>query len=69
MAKRRSDYTEILIHKGTISPEQLAEAQQMATESSMRLAEALTRLDYATGEDVMRAMAEEHSLDYVNLNV
>ena len=68
MAKRKTDYTEILIRKGVISPEQLAEAQQMASESNIRPAEALTRLGYATGEDVMRAMAEQHGLDYVNLS-
>ena len=30
--------------------------------------DALVRLGYATGEDVMRAMAEQHGLDYVNLS-
>ncbi len=68
MAKRKSDYTEILVRRGVISPEQLAEAQQMASGSDMKVADALIRLGYATGEDVMRAMAEQHGLDYVNLN-
>ena len=30
--------------------------------------DALIRLGYATGEEVMRAMAEQHGLDYVNLS-
>ena len=68
MAKRKSDYTEILVRKGVISPEQLAEAQQMSSEAKMKLADALIRLGYATGEDVMRAMAEQYGLDYVNLS-
>ncbi len=68
MAKRKSTYSEILIRRGIISPDQLAEAQQMAQQSGERLPEAITRLGYATGEDVMRAMAEQHGLDYVNLN-
>ncbi len=67
-AKRKSDYTEILIRKGTISPDQLAEAQQMVAELGIGLPDALTRLGYATGEEVMRAMAEQHGLDYVNLS-
>jgi type IV pilus assembly protein PilB len=67
-AKRKSDYTEILIRQGLISPDQLAEAQQMVAESGISLADALTRLGYATGEEVMRAMAEQHGLDYVNLS-
>ncbi len=68
MAKRKSDYTEILVRKGVISAEQLAEATQLAGESGTKVADALTRLSYASGEDVMRAMAEQHGLDYVNLN-
>ena len=68
MAKRKSDYSEILIRQGIIGPEQLAEAQQMSGQSGMKLADALTRLGYATDEDVMRAMAEQHGLDYVNLS-
>jgi type IV pilus assembly protein PilB len=68
MAKRKRDYTEILVRKGVISPEQLAEAQQMSGESAMKLADALTRLGYATSEDVTRALAEQHGLDYVNLS-
>ena len=67
-AKRKTDFTEILIRQGIISPDQLAEAQQMVAEQGLNLADALVRLGYATGEEVMRAMAEQHSLDYVNLS-
>jgi type IV pilus assembly protein PilB len=67
-AKRKGDYTEILIRQKIISPDQLAEGKQMAKESGMKLPDALIRLGYATGEEVMRAMAEQHGLDYVNLN-
>ncbi len=68
MAKRKSEYTEILVRKGVISAEQLAEAKQLASESGTKLADALSRLGYASGEEVMRAMAEQHGLDFVNLN-
>ncbi len=67
-AKKTGDYTEILIRQGIISPEQLAEAVQMSDETGTKLPEALSRLGYATGEDVMRAMAEQHGRDYVNLS-
>lgn len=67
-AKKKTDYTEILIRQGIVSPDQLAEAQQMVAEQGMNLADALIRLDYTTGEEVMRAMAEQHGLDYVNLS-
>jgi type IV pilus assembly protein PilB len=68
MAKRKIDWTEILIRQGIISSDQLAEAQQMSSDRGVSVAEALTRLGYATGEEVMRAMAEQHGLNYVNLS-
>jgi len=67
-AKKKSDYIQILISRGVISPDQLAEAEEMSQHADMRLPDALARLGYATGEEVMRAMAEEHSLDYVKLS-
>ena len=67
-AKRKGNYTEILIRQRIISPDQLAEAKQMVKESGIKLSDALVRLGYATGEEVTRAMAEEHGLNYVNLN-
>lgn len=66
-AKKKSTFTDILIRKGVISPDQLTEAGQLAKQGGMKVADALIRLGYATGEEVVRAMAEEHMLDYVNL--
>ncbi len=59
-ARQKGDYTEILIRQKVISPDQLAEARQMAKDQAMKLPDALVRLGYATGEEVMRAMAEQH---------
>jgi type IV pilus assembly protein PilB len=68
MAKRKGSFLEILINKGVISAEQLAEAKQLASDSSMKLPDALIRLGYATGEDISRALAEQHGLDYITLS-
>jgi type IV pilus assembly protein PilB len=68
MAKKKGNYIEILVRRGVISPDQLAEAQQHANASSQKLPDALIQLGYATGEDLIRAMAEQHGLDYVNLS-
>ncbi len=68
MAKKKGDYTDILIRRGIVSPEQLSEAQEMADSSGMKLADALVRLGYATGEEVMRAVAEQHGREYINLS-
>jgi type IV pilus assembly protein PilB len=66
--RRRNHFTDILIQQGTLSAEQLEEADQMARQSGMKLQESLVRLGYASGEDVMRAIAQEKGLDYVNLS-
>ncbi|MDZ7619017.1 MAG: ATPase, T2SS/T4P/T4SS family [Patescibacteria group bacterium] len=66
--KRRESWTEILVRQGGVSPDQLAEALQMADETGTKVPDALLRLGYATGEEVARAMAQEHAIDYVNLS-
>lgn len=63
-----ANFAEILIRKKLISPDQLAEAKKLSKESRKSVADELIRLGYATGDDVMRAMAQEHGLDFVNLN-
>ena len=67
MPSHGGDYTEILIRKRIISAEQLADAKRLAKESGKKVADELVRLGYASGDDVMRAMAQEHGLDFVNL--
>ena len=68
MATSMGDFAEILIRQGTISAEQLADAEKMAGESGIRSGDALVRLGYAGADEVMRALAQEHDLDYVNLD-
>jgi type IV pilus assembly protein PilB len=63
-----ANFAEILIRKRVISQEQLAEAKKLSKESRKSVGDELIRLGYAGGDDVMRAMAQEHGLDFVNLN-
>ncbi len=67
-AKRKGNFLEILVRKRVISVDQLAEAQQLAQATNAKIPDALVRLGYASGEDISRAMAEEHGLDYINLS-
>ena len=60
-------FTDILIKKKLIGPEQLAEAEQMAKQQRSSVADCLIRLGYASGDEVMSAVAAEHKLPYVNL--
>ncbi|MFP6694169.1 MAG: type II/IV secretion system protein, partial [Pirellulales bacterium] len=67
MSTSMGDFTEILMRQGVISQDQLSEADEMARASGSSVAESLVRLGYATGDEVMRAVAEEHHLNFVNL--
>ena len=67
MAKARGDYTDLLVKKRILSAEQLDEAQSLANSTGVKLVDALGRLNYATPQDVMNAMAEFHGLQFVDL--
>jgi type IV pilus assembly protein PilB len=64
MAKQTRDWTEILIKRGLVGPDQIKEAQRM---NSMSLEDALAKLGYAEPEDIMKAKAEQYGLDFVEL--
>jgi type IV pilus assembly protein PilB len=64
---RKGDFTEILLRKRVISQDQLNEARQVSKDQSTSLSETIIKLGYASGEDVMRAVAQEHGRDYVDL--
>ncbi len=68
MAAKKSDFAEILIGPGKISAEQLAEAQRVGKTSGKKVPDQLVVLGYATGDEVMRAIAQEHGLEFVDLN-
>jgi type IV pilus assembly protein PilB len=63
MAKTR-DWTEILVRRGLIGPDQLKEAHRM---ESSTVEEALVKLGYADIDDIMKAKAEQHGLPFVEL--
>jgi type IV pilus assembly protein PilB len=62
MAKSR-DWTEILVRRGVVGPDQLKEAGRM--EGGIETA--LVRLGYADADDIMKAKAEQHGLPFVEL--
>ena len=64
MAKQSRDWTDILIKRGVVGPDQLKEAQRMGNVS---LEEALAKLGYAEPEDIMKAKAEQHGRPYIEL--
>ena len=62
MAKTR-DWTEILIRRGVIGPDQLKEAQR----AGGTVEDSLVKLGYAEAEDIMKAKAEQHGLPFIEL--
>ncbi len=67
MSTQMDDFTRILVQQGIVGNSQVEEARQLARSGNKSVAEALIQLGYATGEDVMRAIARERRLPFVNL--
>ncbi|MFL5241409.1 MAG: GspE/PulE family protein [Gemmataceae bacterium] len=67
MAKTSGDFTEILIRRQTLSPDQLAEAKAMQQQTGAKLQETLVKLGYVSADQVMSALAEFHGLQFVDL--
>jgi type IV pilus assembly protein PilB len=67
MAKTRGDFTEILVKRQILSPDQLGEARGLAQQTGAKLQETLVKLGYATNEQVMSAIAEFHGLQFIDL--
>src|SRR5271166_3815213 len=63
MAKTR-DWTEILVKRGVVGPDQLNEAHRM---QSSTVEDALIKLGYADADDITKAKAEQHGLPFVEL--
>lgn len=68
MAKLRGDFTDILIKKGIIGPDQVEEAVALQKQSGAKnLHDVIVKLGYASLEEVMTALAEYHGLQFVDL--
>ena len=65
MADPLGDY---LIKKGIVGPEQLQEAEAISASKKIKLQDAIVELGYASSEQIMRCLAEQHDYDFVDLN-
>ena len=64
MAKQGRDWTEIMVKRGIIGPDQMREAQSM---NHVPVEEALVKLGYAGVDEIMKAKAEQHGMAFVEL--
>src|SRR6266567_5069120 len=67
MAKARGDFTDILVRRQVLSPDQLDEARGLERQAGMKLPDAIVKLGYASADQVMSAVAEHHGLQFVDL--
>lgn len=67
MAANNQDFTDLLLKQGVISLDQLSEAAEMSKTSEVSVGDALVTLEYATPEEVTRALAEFNHFPYVDL--
>src|SRR5262245_38108718 len=67
MAKARGDFTDILVRSNLLGKDQLEEARAHAAKNNKKIQDALTSLGYVTNAEIMKAMAEFHNLQFVDL--
>jgi type IV pilus assembly protein PilB len=67
MAKTRGDFTDVLIKRKSLSPEQLNEATHLANSTGIKIQDALAKLNYVSPADSVSALAEHHGLQFVDL--
>lgn len=67
MAKARGDFTDVLIKKGILSPDQLEEAKALQAQTGAKLQDCLVKLEYVTIEQCTAASAEHSGLKSVTL--
>src|SRR5438105_5039037 len=68
MAKSPGDFTDILIQKQILAPDQLEEARGLQQATGAKLQDALVKLGYASIEQVVSSIAEFHGLQYIDLS-
>ncbi len=61
------DFTDLLLRRGVVSLDQLSEATSMARQDDISVADALIKLQYAAPQDVYRALADFHKMNFVDL--
>ncbi len=67
MAKSRADFTEILLRRKVLTPEQLQSAVQLQQQKNLKLPDALIQGRFANAKEVMSAVAESWGMQFVNL--
>jgi type IV pilus assembly protein PilB len=67
MAKGHGDFTDVLLKKGLIAEDQIAEAKALQQQTGAKLQDAIVKLGYVSLDDIMAAIAEQSGLKSVTL--
>ncbi|QDV43317.1 Type II/IV secretion system protein [Stieleria neptunia] len=67
MGQAIQEFTDLLLRQGIISLDQLSEAEQVSRDTSTDVGDILVQMEYATPEEVARAMAKFHKIPFVDL--
>ena len=65
MGKMTRDWTDILMKRGVVGPDQLNDAKRM---NNLSLEEALVKLGYCDHNDIAKAKAEQFGMEFVSLS-
>lgn len=67
MSQAMQDFTDLLLKQGVISLDQLSEAEDVAKNTNADVGDVLIQMEYATPEEVAKALAQHHKIPYVDL--
>ncbi|TWU33762.1 GspE/PulE family protein [Novipirellula artificiosorum] len=67
MSQAMKEFTDLLLKKGIISLDQLSEAEEIAKNTKADVGDVLVQLEYATPEEVAKALADFHKIPFVDL--
>ncbi|MBL8797429.1 MAG: Flp pilus assembly complex ATPase component TadA [Planctomycetia bacterium] len=68
MGKSRDGFAELLLKQKVLSREQLEEARNYQQKTGCRLDEAVVKMNYASQAEVTKALADEHGLEFIELD-
>jgi type IV pilus assembly protein PilB len=68
MAEEKKSFSDFLVERGVIAPDQLRKAIQEQKQKGEKLEQTIIRLKYAEEEPVLKSLAEYFNLPYVDLD-
>jgi type IV pilus assembly protein PilB len=68
MARKRKEVTDILIEMGVLKADKAAQALEDAKKLRMLIGDLLITKEYASEEDVTKALAIQHDMEYIDLD-